>query len=167
MTQRILEIVAEPGQASFTTRRVVDAPRELVFDAFTKPEHLRQWMGPASKTMVTCDVDLRVGGGYRFVYRAPNGAEFGFYGEFREIIRPERLVRTFICSPRPIHEALETLTLEERNQETTIRTLTVHKSVEGRDWHLASGGMEAGMKDGYARLDELLAALQGRRAAPR
>ena len=74
-------------------------------------------------------------------------------------MRPERVVRTFVFEPKPEHEAVETLHLEEHDGKTTITTTTVHKTVEGRDGHLAGGGMEAGMTDGYARLDELLASL--------
>ena len=111
--------------------------------------------------MVSCDSDLRVGGSYRFVFRAPDGQEVGFRGEFREIVPPERIVRTFIFEPIPDAEALETLQLDERDGKTTITTTTVHKSVESRDGHVGSG-MEAGMTEGYARLDELLAELQRR-----
>lgn len=162
MTSKKLEIIAEPGEPSFTTRRVVDAPRALVFDAFTKPEHLQRWMGPRMLTMVSCESDLRVGGRYRFVHRAPDGQEFAFSGDYREIVRPERIVRTFVFEPMPDHEALETLTLEESHGKTTIATTTLHRTVEARDGHFANGRMEAGMTEGYARLDELLAALQTR-----
>jgi uncharacterized protein YndB with AHSA1/START domain len=162
VTSKKLAIIAEPGKPSFTTRRVVDGPRALVFDAFTNPEHLKRWMGPRMLTMVICENDLRVGGRYRFVHRTPDGQEFGFHGEYREIVRPERVVRTFVFEPMPDHEAVETLTLEESDGEMTIATTTLHKTVEGRDGHLSSGRMEAGMTDGYARLDELLAALQMR-----
>ena len=159
MTSRKLEITAEPGKTSFTTRRVVDAPRALVFDAFTKCEHLKNWMGPRTLTMASCDTDLRVGGRYRFVFRTPDGNEVGFSGEFKEIVRPERIVRTFVFEPIPDAAALETLELEELDGKTTaIRTTTVHKTVENRDGHVNSG-MEAGMTEGYARLDELLAGL--------
>jgi uncharacterized protein YndB with AHSA1/START domain len=156
-----LEIIAEPGECTILTRRVVAAPRALVFDAFTKPEHLRRWMGPRMLTMVHCESDLRVGGQWRMVHRAPGGQEFGFHGEFRAIVRPERLVRTFVFEPLPEQEALETLTLDEKDGKTTIATLTVHQTVEARDGHLAGGRMEVGMTEGYARLDELLAELRG------
>ena len=158
MPENKLEIVAEPGKPTIVTRRVVAAPRALVFDALTKPEHLKRWMGPRMLTMVTCVSDLRVGGGWRMVHRAPDGKEFGFHGEFREIVRPERIVRTFVFDPFPDQEALETFTLDEKDGRTTVTTLTVHKTIEGRDGHLAHG-MEAGMTDGYARLDELLASM--------
>lgn len=161
MTSRRLEIIAEPGKTSFTTRRTVDAPRELVFDAFTKPEQLKRWMGPRSLEMMICESDLRVGGRYRFVHRAKDGQEFAFHGEYREVVPPERIVRTFVFELMPEHGALETLILEEKGDKTTITTLTIHKSVEARDGHVGSG-MEAGMTEGYARLDELLAALEAR-----
>jgi len=164
VNERKLELVAEPGKPTILTRRVVNAPQSLVFDAFTKPEHLKRWMRPRALTMVLCESDLRVGGGWRMVYRTPDGQEFGFHGEFREIVRPERIVRTFVFESFPDAEALETLTLQERDGKTTITTKTVHKTIEGRDGHLAHG-MEAGMTDGYALLDELLAAMLGGSAA--
>jgi uncharacterized protein YndB with AHSA1/START domain len=158
VTSPKLEIVAEPGKTSFTTRRVVDAPRSLVFDAFTKCEHLKQWMGPQNLTMASCQTDLRVGGRYRFVFRTPDGSDVGFSGEYKEIVPPKRIVRTFVFEPIPEASALETLELEESGGTTIIRTTTVHKSVEHRDGHVNSG-MEAGMTEGYARLDQLLAGL--------
>ena len=159
MTANTLEIVAEPGKTSFTTTRVVDAPRALVFEAFTKCEHLKRWMGPKNLTMVSCDTDLRPGGRYRFVFRAPDGNEVGFSGEFREVVAPSRIVRTFVFEPIPEAAALETLELVENNGKTTIKTTTLHKTVENRDGHVNSG-MEAGMTEGYARLDALLAELE-------
>jgi len=158
VTSPKLEIVAEPGKTSFTTRRVVDAPRSLVFDAFTRCEHLKQWMGQQNLTMASCQTDLRVGGRYRFVFRTPDGSDVGFSGEYKEIVPPKRIVRTFVFEPIPEAAALETLELEESGGTTIIRTTTVHKSVENRDGHVNSG-MEAGMTEGYARLDQLLAGL--------
>ncbi len=159
MMKNELEIIAEPGTPTIITRRIVDAPRELVWDVFTKPEHLKRWWGPRTLTLVVCEVDLRVGGGYRFVQRAPDGQEFGFHGEYREIVRPERIVNTFIFELMPDHGAVQTLTLDELDGKTLVMTTTVHKTVEDRDGHLASG-MESGMRDTYARLDELLVAFQ-------
>ena len=93
-----LEIIAEPGKTSFTTRRTVDAPRALVFEAITKCEHLKRWMGPCNVTMVSCSTDLSVGGRYRFVFRGPDGNKAGFSGEFRRsppgTDRPDVRVRT-------------------------------------------------------------------------
>jgi uncharacterized protein YndB with AHSA1/START domain len=160
VNERKLEIVAEPGKPTIVTRRVVNAPRALVFDAFTKPEHIKRWMGPRHLTIVSCVSELRVGGSWRMVYRTPDGQELGFHGELQEIVRPERIVRTFVFELFPDQEALETLSMDEKDGKTTIRTLTVHKTIEARDGHLAHG-MEAGMTEGYARLDELLALLLG------
>ncbi len=158
MTSPKLEIVAEPGKTSFTTRRVVDAPRSLVFDAFTKCEHLKQWMGPQNLTMASCQTDLRVGGRYRFVFRTPRRQRRRLQRRVQgdrtaETDRPDVRVRADSGSA-----ALETLELEESGGTTIIRTTTVHKSVENRDGHVNSG-MEAGMTEGYARLDQLLAGL--------
>ena len=153
-----LEIIAEPGLATIVSRRVVCAPRELVWDLFTKPEHLKRWWGPRVLNLVVCEVDLRVGGSYRFVQRAPDGQEFGFRGVYREIARPERIVNTFVFELMPDHEALQTLILEDQGDKTLVQTTTLHQSVADRDGHLASG-MEPGMRDTYARLDELVSAL--------
>lgn len=154
-----LEIIAEPGQPTIISRRVVNARRELVWDVFTRPEHLKRWWGPRALTMVVCEVDLRVGGRYRFVQRTPDGQEFGFRGEYREIVRPERIVNTYVFELMPDHEALQTLVLDEHDGRTTVSTTTLHKSVADRDAHLASG-MEPGMRETYARLDELLVVIQ-------
>jgi uncharacterized protein YndB with AHSA1/START domain len=164
-----LEIIADPAKPTIVTRRVVNAPRALVFDAFTKPEHLKRWMGPRTFPMVHCESDLRVGGGYRFVHRGSEGQEVVFHGTYREIVPPERIVRTFVFGPKPDpeREAIETLLLEERDGKTTITTTSVHQTLAGRDGHLSGGRMEAGMTDGYSRLDELLAALQESAAAVR
>jgi uncharacterized protein YndB with AHSA1/START domain len=160
MTLKKLEVIADPDKPTILTRRVLDAPRALVFEAWTKPEHLKRWLGPRELTWVVCEVDLRVGGGYRWVQRAPDGNEYAFHGEYREIVRPERIVSTFVFDLMPDAEALETLTLEERDGKTTATTLTVHKTIQARDGHLA-GRMEEGMIDGYERLDALLAELSG------
>jgi uncharacterized protein YndB with AHSA1/START domain len=158
VSSRKLEVTADPDKPTIVTRRVVDAPRTLVFDCWTKPEHMRRWLGPRALTMISCEVDLRVGGGYRYVHRAPDGQEYAFRGEYREIVRPERLVATFVFEMFPEAEALETLTLEEKDGKTTVTTLTQHKTLQARDGHLNSG-MEGGMIEGYSRLDELLATL--------
>src|SRR6202011_6081101 len=94
-----LEIVADPAKPTIVTRRVVNAPRSLVYDAFTKPEHLARWMGPRTFPLVHCDNDVRVGGSWRFVHRAPDGQEIGFHGIYREVSPPQRIVRTFVFEP--------------------------------------------------------------------
>ena len=162
MTPRKLEVIAAPDEPTIVTRRVVDAPRALVFDAFTKPEHIQRWIGPRIFSWVLCESDLRVGGAWRWRQRSPDGQEFGFHGVFKEISRPERIVWTYVFDPFPDAEAVETLTLEERDGKTTVTTLTVHKTLQARDGHLSDGRMEAGMIEGYQRLDELLSGLQAR-----
>ena len=157
-----LEIIVDPARPIITTRRMVAAPRALVFEVFSKPEHIKHWMGPRALEMVSCEMDLRPGGKWRFVHRAPDGQDFGFHGEFREIDAPARMVRTFIFEPWPDAEALETLLLEEKNGKTLITTTTVHNSMEARDAML-KGGMEAGMTEGYERLDALLVTMQAAR----
>jgi uncharacterized protein YndB with AHSA1/START domain len=155
-TSRKLEIIADPDKPTIVSRRTFDAPRALVFDAWTKPELMKRWLGPRALQVVLCEVDLRVGGGYRFVHRAPDGQEYGFHGTYREIARPDRLVSTLVFELFPDAEAVETLVLEERDSKTTATTTTVHTSMQNRDGHLANGGMEVGMREGYERLDELL-----------
>ena len=153
-----LEIIAEPNQPTIISRRVVDAPREVVWDLLTQPVHLKRWWGPRVLELVVCEVDLRVGGSYRFVQRTPDGQEFGFRGNYLEIKRPERIVNTYVFELMPDHAAQQTLILEDLGGKTRISTTTLHQSVADRDAHLASG-MEPGMRDTYARLDELIAAL--------
>lgn len=154
-----LEIIANPGEPTILSRRVIKAPRALVWELFTRAEHLKRWWGPRWLTMVSCEVDLRVGGSYRFVLRAPDGQECGFRGEYHEIIPQEKVVNTFVFEPLPEQGALQTLTMEEVQGRTVVSTITLHQSVANRDGHLASG-MEAGMRDTYARLDELVVELQ-------
>lgn len=151
-----LDVVADPNAPTILTRRWFAAPPELVWEAWTRAELLRRWMGPRTLECVLYEVDLRVGGGWRMVHRAPDGQEFGFHGEYREIVRPHRLVGTFVFEQMPDHVAVDTLTLEAKDGGTLATTFTVHGSFEARDGHLQSG-MEAGMVDGYARLDDVLA----------
>ena len=147
-----------PSDLEIALTREFDAPRRLVFEAFTRPEHIRRWWGPRNLTMTVCEVDLRPGGAWRFVQRMPDGQEVGFRGVYREIVPPERLVHTFIFEPMPEHDAVVTVLFEERNGKTTVTETTRHKTKFGRDGHLNSG-MEEGVTDSYARLDELLPTL--------
>jgi uncharacterized glyoxalase superfamily protein PhnB/uncharacterized protein YndB with AHSA1/START domain len=155
-----VEIVARPGERSFSMRRFVEAPAHLVFDAWTQPALLKQWWGPTHVETLEYDVDLRVGGGYRAVQRAPDGQEYRFRGEYRAVEPPHRLVATFVCEAMPEHEALETLTLSPVEGGTLITTRTEHASVEARDGHLGSCDMGASMADIYGRLDAVLERLK-------
>jgi uncharacterized protein YndB with AHSA1/START domain len=135
--------------------RMFNAPRELVFKAGSSCEHLKRWLGPRYLTMVSCEMDFRPGGGYRYVHRAPNGAEYGFRGEYREIVAPERVVQTFEFDGMPGHVAVETMTLEEIGGQTKMTVVAYYESEADRDGIIASG-MEGGAKDSYDRLEEYL-----------
>lgn len=154
-----LEIEIPPDEPVIAFRRVVEAPRDLVFRMYTEPEHLRHWWGPRHLDLVVCEIDLRVGGNYRFVQRAPDGQEFAFHGEYRVIERPSRLVKSFVYEGAPDNEAVDTFTFEPAGEATLISCRTVHSSIAARDAHVASGA-PAGLTASYQRLGELLASLQ-------
>jgi uncharacterized protein YndB with AHSA1/START domain len=156
MTRAKLEVIAPADEPVITTHRFITASPARVFEAWTTPEQIKQWLGPRRLTMVSCEIDLRVGGKYRYVHRAPDGQEYGFSGVYKEIDRPNRMVCTSVFEMMPEHEALETLTLEAKDGGTLITTHTRHGSIEARDGHLAGGRMETGMTDGYERLEALL-----------
>lgn len=155
MSQRKLEVVAEPGSSRLIMRRSFDAPRPLVFDAFTKPEIVTRWKSPPQFEVVSCALDLRVGGAWSINYRMPNGSEFGLHGEFSEVVIPERVVRSFCFVGRP-GKMIETFIFEEKDGETLVTTISDHESVEARD--AALGNQGAGMESCYDRLDQLLCA---------
>ncbi len=148
----------EPGKPTVVIRRLFDAPRHLVFAAWTKPEHVARWYGWRESTLSECRIDLRPGGAWRYVIRMPDGSEHGFGGVYREVVPPERLVYTFCYDGYPDAEAIETVIFEERNAKTLLTSTLLHKSVENRDGHVASG-MEAGAAETLDRLAELLASL--------
>jgi len=149
-----------PGEREIVMTRVLDAPRQLVFDAFTKPELLKQWLlGPPGWSMPLCEIDLRVGGKYRYVWRQDSdGTEMGMGGVYREIVVPERLVTTerFDEAWYP-GEAVGTLVLVEQRGRTTVTQTMRYESREARDAVLKSG-MEKGVAASYDRLADLLAA---------
>ncbi|MDB4994251.1 MAG: hypothetical protein JWM74_1683, partial [Myxococcaceae bacterium] len=130
--------------------RTFNAPRDLVFEAITTPEHVRNWYGCAVMAMTLCEIDLRVGGKWRYVLRMPDASEHGWSGEYREITPPARLVSTENYEPiGPGHELLATVTLDEKNGRTLFKNRLTYKSKADRDGHLQSG-MEVGMQE---RLD--------------
>jgi uncharacterized protein (TIGR03086 family) len=132
------------------------APRQLVFDAHTTPELLVRWLGPATWTLTECDVDLRPGGSFRYLMHGPDGAEMVMRGEFREVDPPSRLVTTESFSDDWTGgETVNTTTFDEVAGITTVTVIVEYASAASRDAALASG-MEAGMAEGYTRLDALL-----------
>jgi uncharacterized protein YndB with AHSA1/START domain len=137
--------------------RVFNAPRHLVFDAWTKPELLKRWLGRADWPMVVCEVDVRVGGAYRFVWRGPQGQDMGMGGVYKEIERPERLVCTErFDDPWYEGEAVATTTFVEEGGKTTMTTVMRYASREARDGVLKSP-MADGVAESYDRLAALLA----------
>jgi uncharacterized protein YndB with AHSA1/START domain len=150
--------VTMPSEREIEMTRVFDAPRDLVFDAWTRPELLKRWLGVrAGWTMEVCEVDLKVGGDYRYVWRGPDGAEMGMGGVYREIVAPERLVATeSFDEPWYPGEALDTLVLVEHDDKTRATTTVLYESQEIRDAVLESG-MTRGVGESYDVLDEYLA----------
>jgi len=132
--------------------RTFDAPRELVFEAHSKAEHVRQWWGSKDTTMVVCDMDFRPGGAWRYVIRKPNGKEHGFRGSFVEIVPPESFSWMFGVEGMP-GEGLEVYRFTEQDGKTTITTTSHFPSIEIRDAVIASG-METGAAELFDRLEE-------------
>jgi uncharacterized protein YndB with AHSA1/START domain len=155
MTTTALDITTPADEPVIRTRRFVKASPDLVFEAWTNPDHLRNWWGPRRLEMVVCEVDLRVGGGWRFVHRAPDGQEFAFYGKYLEVDPPNRLVATWTWEGMPDDEAIETLVLEAVAGGTMVCGEARHKNIADRDQHIENG-MESGMTETYERLDELV-----------
>jgi len=159
MTHLETKIETPAGEPVITVRRFFNAPPELVFKACTEAEYVRRWMGPRVLEITECEADLRVGGTWRMVHRAPDGTEFTFGGEFLELDPPRRRVGTWTWDGAPEHKAVETLVLEAANGGTLMTTTMVHDSVAARDMHVANW-MEGGLVESYERLDELVAELQ-------
>lgn len=148
--------VTLPSDTEILITRSFEAPCALVWDALTTPQHLLRWWGPEHFPLVECSIDLREGGEWRYVARSTDGEEMAWYGTYRTIAAPGRLVTTEIFEPHPEAEALNTTTLTEVGGVTTLEVLVQHRSREHRDGHVHSG-MEAGMQGSFDRLDALLA----------
>jgi len=149
-----------PSDREIAGTRVLDAPPELVFKAYTDPELIPQWWGPRRYTTTVDKMDVRPGGVWRFVQRAADGGEHAFNGVFREIVPPKRLVYTFNYEGTPGHEAVETVTFEEAERgKTTITDHVLFATREDRDGMLNSG-MEEGAAESIERLVDLLKELQ-------
>ena len=149
--------VTLPADDQILITREFDAPRELVYKAFTTPELVRRWWHAGRGEMTVCDIDLRVGGSWRYVLIADGGMEVGFHGEYREIVPNERLVSTEAYEGIPdadAQAALDTLTLTETGGRTTLTIVVEHPTKEGRDMHIASG-MEDGLQDAFDLLERV------------
>lgn len=150
--------VTLPSDTEILITREFDAPAELVFEVWTTPEHVRNWWGWETDPMTVCEIDLRVGGEWRFVAINEGYGEVDFYGKYLEIDRPHRLVSTEVFAPYPDSPAVNTLTLEENDGVTTMTILVEYPSKEARDATIASG-MESGLQHSLDRADRVLSAL--------
>jgi uncharacterized protein YndB with AHSA1/START domain len=145
-----------PSDRELVFTRVFDAPRQRVFDAWTKPEHLVRWYGCHRSSLIVCEVDLRVGGSYCFVARMTDGTEHALSGVYRDVVPPERLAFTQRFNDDPGKEALVALLLEERNGKTTMTMTALYRSAEDRQAVLDIG-VAQGTAETFERLDALLA----------
>jgi uncharacterized protein YndB with AHSA1/START domain len=151
-------ITAEPGKQEIVITREFDAPRELVFKAFTDPQLIPQWWGPRFLSTEVDRMDVRPGGQWRFINRDAEGNEYAFHGVYHEVLVPERIIDTFEFEglSETGHVTLETMKLEDLpGRRTRLTTQSVFQSVADRDATLQSG-MEEGISDSYDRLAELL-----------
>ena len=152
-------VVTLPTDEQILITREFDAPRNLVFRAWTTPELVRRWWTARRGEMTVAEIDLRVGGTWRYVMVVDGGFEVGFHGEYREIVPNERIVSTEVYEGMPEGAALDTLTFTEVNGRTTLTILVQHASREHRDGHINSG-MEDGMQDAMDLLEEVAVALR-------
>jgi uncharacterized protein YndB with AHSA1/START domain len=153
--------VATPSDREIVLTRLFDAPRQLLFDAMSRPEHIRQWWGRLGDgySVPVCEVDLRVGGRWRFVNQTPSGEQVEFYGVYHEIDPPGRMVFTEIFAQFPDAESVVTSVLTEEDGKTRLTATVLYPSPEVRNMVLQTG-MARGAAVSYDRLEDLVAALQ-------
>jgi uncharacterized protein YndB with AHSA1/START domain len=149
-------ITANPGEQVVDVERIVDAPVQSVFRAYTDPELFKQWCGPRGYDMDLTVFDPRDGGTWAFTHHTPDGGDFGFHGSFHTVQSNERIIQTFEFAGWPNHVNLDTITFEDLGDRTRIRTHTVFQSVEDRDGMVAAD-MAKGVTEGFEQMDELLA----------
>ncbi|HEX2450307.1 MAG TPA: SRPBCC family protein [Gemmatimonadales bacterium] len=151
-------IFTTPSDREIAMTRVVDAPRRIVFDAWTNPKHVPHWMlGPAGWSMPVCEIDLRPGGTWHFVWRRADGTEMSMRGTYKEIAPPERLVSTESWGPE-WPETINTLVLTEKDGKTTITQTVLYPSKEARD-AASQTGMKDGVTESFDRLADYLRTL--------
>jgi uncharacterized protein YndB with AHSA1/START domain len=148
-------IQAPAGVPFIDVIRVFEAPRDLVYRAFTESELLVQWLGPRRYEMVIDTYDVRAGGSWRYIHRDADGAEYGFHGVFHGNPSPDGITQTFEFEGAPGHVSLDHLRLEGGAGRTTVHTHSVYQSVEARN-AMVESGMAEGMNEGFDRLDALL-----------
>ncbi len=152
-------VVTLPTDTQILITREFAAPKHLVYKAWTTPELIKRWWSGDRGEVTSIDVDLRVGGTWRYVMVANEGFEVAFHGEYREIVPNERLVSTEVFEGMPDGEALNTLTLTEKDGRTTLTVLVQHQNQEHRDGHINSG-MEGGMQEAMDHLEQVAVSLR-------
>jgi uncharacterized protein YndB with AHSA1/START domain len=151
--------VTLPTEEQILITREFDAPKELVYKAFTTPELVKRWWNAKRGEVTIAEIDLRVGGRWRYVMTADGGFEVGFHGEYREIVPNERIVSTEVYEGYPDEEAVNTATLTEVDGRTILTILVQHTSKQARDAHIDSG-MEDGLQDALDLLEEVAISLR-------
>jgi uncharacterized protein YndB with AHSA1/START domain len=146
--------VTLPADKQILIERKFAAPAPMVWRAVTEPELVRRWWHAGRGEMTVCEIDLRVGGSWRYAMRPSDGEEFAFYGEFLEIVPNEKIIQTETFAPFPDDPATNTMTLSERDGVTLLSTLVQHTTARARDMHINSG-MEAGMQDAFDLLEQV------------
>jgi uncharacterized protein YndB with AHSA1/START domain len=158
MTSSGAAVVTLPADTQILITREFDAPRRLVYRAWTTPELIKRWWAGNRGKVTSVEVDLRPGGSWRYVMTANGGFEVAFHGEYQEIVPDERIVSTEVFEGMPDAAALSTATFTEQDGRTTLSLLVQHQSKENRDAHVKSG-MEAGLQESMSHLEEVARSL--------
>jgi uncharacterized protein YndB with AHSA1/START domain len=158
MTSSGTAVVTLPADTQILIAREFNAPRHLVYRAWTTPELIKRWWGGDRGEVTSAEVDLRVGGTWRYVMTANGGFEVAFHGEFREVVPNERVVSTEVFEGMPDAGALSTSTFTEKDGRTTLTILVEHASQQNRDAHINSG-MEGGMQEAMDHLEQVAVSL--------
>jgi len=156
--------ISTPTDREVVVTRTFDAPRALLFDAYTQPELLKRWYDAPGRSLVVCEIDLRVGGAYRFLWRGEGRKDVGMRGVHRAVVRPERLVRTQTWEDWDAGEIIETVLFTERAGRTTLTSTGLYPSRDVRDAVLKAG-LENGARATYGRLADALRILQPAKGA--
>jgi uncharacterized protein YndB with AHSA1/START domain len=159
MTTTRKAVVTLPTDTQILITREFDAPKDLVYKAYTTPELIKRWWSGDRGEVTIADVDLRVGGSWRYVMTANGGFEVGFHGTYREIVPNERIVSTDVFEGMPDGEAVETATFTEADGRTTLTILVQHQNQQHRDAHINSG-MEGGMNEAFDHLEQVAQSLR-------
>lgn len=159
VTTRGTAVVTLPTETQILITREFAAPRQLVYKAWTTPELIKRWWSGDRGEVTSIEVDLRVGGTWRYVMTANEGFEVAFHGEYRELVPDERIVSTEVFEGMPDAKAVDTLTLSEVDGRTTLTVLVDHSSREHRDAHIDSG-METGLQEALDHLEEVAESLR-------